>query len=92
LLSNSSHGNKKEGAIMITTETTPKGITRLQRKTMRHMPFRLLKEAYEQLLLGLNEQTVCTFLGVDPELFHGVLKQAIAEILWERGYFAELWY
>jgi len=74
---------------MITIETRKKGITRLQRKMMRRIPLRLLKEAYEQLLYGLSERTVCALLRVHPELFGGVLKQAISEALWERGYFAK---
>lgn len=64
---------------MITQERTTKGITYLQRKTMRRIPLCLLQEAYDRLMVGWRERSVCAFLGVDSELFNEVLRPAIAE-------------
>ena len=53
---------------------------------MRRIPLKLLEKAYRELHNGRSEWSVCTDLGVSPEVFHGVLQPALVEALWERGH------
>ncbi len=73
---------------MVLKERLVGEITHVQRMAMRRIAVRVLEDAYRDLLLGGNEWAVCVRLGVDPEVFEGVLRPAIEEALWERGHVA----
>jgi hypothetical protein len=71
---------------MVLKERLTGEITQLHRIAMRRIAARVLENAYHDLLLGGDEWDVCVRLGVDPEVFEGVLQSAIEEALWERGH------
>ena len=72
---------------MVITERTTKTVTDITRREMRRIPLELIKNGYQELMLGRSEWYVCTTIGVNPSIFEGVLKPALEEALWERGYF-----
>jgi len=46
-----------------------------------------MEQAYHTLNLGYCERSVCLAMGIDPDFFAGVLKKALEEAMWERGYY-----
>jgi len=84
--SNQCCSQQQEERKMITRERTAVKIADVHRKAMRRIPLWLIKKAYCDLHDGHGEQSVCIGLGVNPEIFDGVLRQALIEALWERGY------
>ncbi len=59
------------------------------RMVVRHIPSHELEAAYRALELGRSESEVCYNLGLNHELFSGLLMPAIEEVLWERGRLGE---
>ena len=70
---------------MVVRQKTRGTVTALHRRIMRQIPLWLLKDGYEQLVLGRGESLVCMVLKIDLKVFGGVLRPAIEEALWERG-------
>jgi len=71
---------------MVLKERLAGEVTPVHRMAMRRVAVRVLEDAYHDLLLGGDEWDVCVRIGVDPEVFEGLLQSAIEEALWERGH------
>ena len=73
---------------MVIKERTTNVITNICRTELRSIPLELIKNGYDNLIQGSSEWYVCTTIGVNPNVFEGVLKSALEEALWERGHYS----
>ena len=71
---------------MVIQERTDLNIRNIQRMAIRRIPLNMIENAYRDLLSGRTERSVCQAIGVNFDIFKGVLIQALREALWERGY------
>ncbi len=70
---------------MVVAERANRTVTNLHRMAMRRLPLHVLETAYSDLQLGTSESLVCLTIGIQPDLFEGVLNRCVEEALWERG-------
>ncbi len=71
---------------MVVAERVSRTVNNLHRIVMRRLPTSALEDAYRDLQLGMTERSVCLGMGIQPDLFEGVLGLSLEEALWERGH------
>jgi len=70
---------------MVVAERANRTVTNLHRMVMRRLPLHVLESAYRELQLGTSESLLCLTIGIQPDLFEGVLNSCLEEALLERG-------